>query len=107
MVYVTGDMHGDISRFDSPAIKQLKKGDTLIICGDFGFIWDNSKAEQKILKKLMGKKFNICFVANCNGIEENAHNQCNGEVEGDGGKVVQHNVQALGNLFVVCAQIFE
>ena len=60
MVYVTGDMHGDYSRFDSPAIKQLKKGDTLIICGDFGFVWDNSKIEQKILKKLAGKKFNIC-----------------------------------------------
>ena len=68
MVYVTGDMHGDISRFDSPAIKQLKKGDTLIVCGDFGFIWDNSKIEQKILKKLAGKKFNICFI---DGTHEN------------------------------------
>lgn len=68
MVYVTGDMHGDYSRFDSPAVKQLKKGDTLIICGDFGFIWDNSKIEQKILKKLMNKKFNICFI---DGTHEN------------------------------------
>ena len=55
MVYVTGDMHGDISRFDSPAIKQLKKGDTLIVCGDFGFVWDNSKIEQKILKNSQAK----------------------------------------------------
>ena len=69
MVYVTGDMHGDYSRFDSPAVKQLKKGDTLIICGDFGFVWDNSKIEQKILKKLAGKKFNICFI---DGTHENA-----------------------------------
>ena len=58
MVYVTGDMHGDFSRFDSPAIKQLKKGDTLIVCVDFGFVWDNSKIEQKILKKLGNKNFN-------------------------------------------------
>ena len=62
MVYVTGDMHGDIARFDSPAVKRLKKGDTLIICGDFGFVWDNSKAEQKTLKKLGSKKYNICFI---------------------------------------------
>ena len=68
MVYVTGDMHGDIARFDSPAVKRLKKGDTLIICGDFGFVWDNSKAEQKTLKKLGSKKYNICFI---DGTHEN------------------------------------
>ena len=58
MVYITGDMHGDIKRFDSPAIKKLKKGDTLIVCGDFGFVWDNSKAEQKILKSFSKRKYN-------------------------------------------------
>ena len=68
MVYVTGDMHGDIARFDSPAVKRLKKGDTLIICGDFGFVWDNSKAAQKTLKKLGSKKYNICFI---DGTHEN------------------------------------
>lgn len=68
MVYVTGDMHGDIARFDSPALKRLKKGDTLIVCGDFGFVWDNSKAEQKTLKKLGSKKYNICFI---DGTHEN------------------------------------
>ena len=68
MVYVTGDMHGDLSRFDSPALARLKKGDTLIICGDFGFIWDGSKEEAKILKKLGKKKYNICFI---DGTHEN------------------------------------
>ena len=52
MVYVTGDMHGDFERFKLPAMKKLKKGDTLIICGDFGFLWDGSKEEEKILEKL-------------------------------------------------------
>ena len=33
-------MHGDFERFKLPAMKKLKKGDTLIICGDFGFLWD-------------------------------------------------------------------
>lgn len=68
MIYITGDMHGDISRFDAEGLKKLKKGDTLIICGDFGFIWDNSKQEQKNLRKLAKKKYNICFV---DGTHEN------------------------------------
>ena len=38
MVYITGDMHGDQSRFNTKEIKALQPGDTLIICGDFGFV---------------------------------------------------------------------
>lgn len=68
MVYITGDTHGDISRFSSPAMKDIKSGDTLIICGDFGFIWDGSRKERHTLKKLEKKKFNICFV---DGTHEN------------------------------------
>ena len=52
MLYVTGDTHGDYERFTSSALKKLKKGDTLVICGDFGFIWDGSKNEEKMLKKI-------------------------------------------------------
>ena len=37
MVYITGDVHGDIRRFGAPA-RRLKKGDTLIVCGDFGML---------------------------------------------------------------------
>ena len=62
MIYVTGDMHGDISRFENSKIKKLKKGDSLIICGDFGFIWDGGPAEEKQLKKLGKKKYNILFI---------------------------------------------
>lgn len=65
MVYITGDMHGDFERLDS--IK-LKKGDTLIICGDFGFVWDGSAREEKLLRQLGKKKFNICFL---DGTHEN------------------------------------
>ena len=39
--------------------KNIKEGDTLIVCGDFGFVWDNSKIEQKILKKLGNKKYTL------------------------------------------------
>lgn len=65
MIYVTGDLHGDISRFKNRTIKKMKKGDTLLVCGDFGFIWDGSKKEAKTLKKLGKKKYNIMFVEGC------------------------------------------
>ena len=61
-------MHGDYSRFNNPALRQLKKEDILIVCGDFGFLWDGSSKERKILRKLAGKKYNICFV---DGTHEN------------------------------------
>ena len=59
MIYVTGDTHGDITRFKDPQMKKLKKGDTLIICGDFGFIWDNSKKEKADLKKLLSNDLQL------------------------------------------------
>lgn len=65
MVYVTGDTHGDISRFKENSIKKLRKGDVLIICGDFGFIWDGSKREKTLLAKLAQKDFTIAFVDGC------------------------------------------
>ena len=87
MVYITGDIHGDMGRFLSSATKSLKKGDTLIICGDFGFIWNDSKQEQKILNQLGKKKYNICFL---DGTHENFELLNTYEVsEWNGGKV-QH-----------------
>ncbi len=65
MIYVTGDTHGDPERFKNPALKKLGSGDTLIICGDFGFIWDGSKHEQQILNKLTSKGFTIAFIDGC------------------------------------------
>ena len=44
MIYITGDCHGDFSRFNSnnfPEQKEMTKDDYVIICGDFGY-WDNS-----------------------------------------------------------------
>ena len=59
MVYVTGDTHADFTRFDR---LKLKRGDTLIICGDFGFIWDGGEKEEKILKKIGNKKYTTLFI---------------------------------------------
>ena len=65
MVYITGDMHGEFSRFTKSEIKKLTKGDTLIVCGDFGFLWDGSKKEKKRLEKIGAKKYQVLFVPGC------------------------------------------
>lgn len=62
MVYITGDLHGDITRFSSPGLRPLRKGDTLIVCGDFGFIWDGGKKERKVLKKLGALPYTLLFL---------------------------------------------
>lgn len=62
MIYFTGDTHGDLSRFRSSAAKKLKKGDTVIICGDFGFVWNGSKEELSNIKWLSKRKYKILFV---------------------------------------------
>ena len=46
MIYVTGDIHGQIDRFKEKELKALKKKDTLFVLGDFGFLWDGSRQEE-------------------------------------------------------------
>ena len=65
MICVTGDMHGDYSRFNDKKIKKLRKGDFLIVCGDFGFVWDGSPKEKRVLKKIGRKRFYTLFVEGC------------------------------------------
>ena len=62
MLYITGDTHGELIRFEHPVMKKLRKDDVLIICGDFGFIWDGSLEEQKRLKQLEKRKYQILFI---------------------------------------------
>ena len=50
MFYVTGDTHGtyDIKkllRFEAGNGKELTKDDYVVICGDFGFVWENREDE--------------------------------------------------------------
>ena len=67
-IYITGDTHGDLNRFKHPMFRKIKKHDTLIICGDFGFIWDGSKQEQRTLRWLGKRRYNVLFV---DGVHEN------------------------------------
>ena len=62
MILLTGDVHGDISRFSHKRLRELKKGDSLIVCGDLGLVWDGSDKEKRVLKKLGKRKYNILFV---------------------------------------------
>ncbi len=102
MIYVTGDTHGIASRFDDPRLKKLNRGDTLIVCGDFGFIWNGSKEEMSVLKKLSKKKYNICFV---DGTHENFEMLSKLKIKKwNGGKV--HHIAA--NIFhLMRGQVFN
>lgn len=47
MIYITGDIHGDIdihklTTQNFPQQRTMTKDDYLIICGDFGLLWDDS-----------------------------------------------------------------
>ena len=52
MIYVTGDIHGELERFKEKPLRKLTKKDTLVVLGDFGFLWTGSKQEQKKLRWL-------------------------------------------------------
>ncbi|MDE6679624.1 MAG: metallophosphoesterase [Ruminococcus sp.] len=62
MIYVTGDTHANYNDF----IKRIcnypvKADDTVIVCGDFGFVW-KSPRHRHLLEKLSALPFMIAFV---------------------------------------------
>lgn len=104
MIWITGDTHGDPLRFRTdnfPEQKEMTRADTVIVCGDFGCIWQDSKEERAKLKWLSEKPFTLVFVdgnhenfqrlkdefditefhgAKANRIRENVFHICRGEV---------------------------
>lgn len=68
MIYVTADLHGDAARLKEPAVKKLGRRDTLIVLGDFGFLWSGSKAEQKTLRWIGRRRCRVLFL---DGAHEN------------------------------------
>lgn len=43
MIYITGDTHSDFTRFSTdkfPIQSEMTKNDYVIICGDFGGVWN-------------------------------------------------------------------
>ncbi len=66
MVYIVGDLHGDINRFKEPAIKKLRRKDTLIVLGDFGFLWAGGEKEARTLKWLGKRRYTTLFIEGTN-----------------------------------------
>ncbi len=66
MFYITGDTHIpiDIDKLSSDSFTKLSltRNDYLIICGDFGGIWDNSQTRTDFLYKLNDCNFTTLFV---------------------------------------------
>ena len=68
MIYITGDCHSEFKRFNTknfPEQEELTKDDYLIICGDFGGVWDKdeeSSREKWWMDWLESKSFTILFV---------------------------------------------
>ena len=103
MIYVTGDLHGDQSRLVySKWEKELTKEDYLIVCGDFGFIFENDYSENRFLDDLKKRPYTILFV---DGNHENFNAIFQYPVEiWNGGKA--HKIR--NNIFhLMRGQIFE
>ena len=65
MLYVTGDTHGELGRFlfmRAAVEANLSKDDMLIICGDWGYIIDDSPDERTFLDYLAEKPYKILWV---------------------------------------------
>ena len=66
MVFATGDTHGNFLRFrpeNFPEQKNMTKSDYVIICGDFGGVWDGSRKERQTLVWLESLPFTVLFVS--------------------------------------------
>ena len=96
MVYLTGDTHGELDRFKHGRLRWLGKRDIVVVLGDFGFVWDGSKEEQKKLDWLRKRPYTLLFL---DGAHENYDLLAQYPVEERfGGRV-----QALGgNVYHVC-----
>lgn len=67
MIYITGDTHipVDIQKLSTkrfPQQKEMTKNDYVIICGDFGGVWDGSNEEKYWIKWLKSKNFTTLFI---------------------------------------------
>lgn len=62
MIYVTGDTHGDLMSFyERLYVNNVKDLATVMIAGDFGFIWSRDERRMSNLKALERLPVTICF----------------------------------------------
>jgi len=105
MIYITGDCHSEFQRLTTnhfPQQKQMGRNDYVIICGDFGGVWDGSRRERYWLNWLNEKPFTTLFV---DGNHENfAMLNALPQREWHGGKV--HELRS-NVLHLMRGQVFE
>ena len=108
MIFITGDTHGDIRRFNNNSFyeqKEMTKDDYVIILGDFGMVWDysgESRYEKYWLDWLDEKPFTTLFI---DGNHENYDRLDAMEVEQwHGGKV--HKVRP-SVIHLMRGQVFD
>ena len=66
MIYATGDTHGSLQRFQPehfPEQAGMTRDDYVIICGDFGGVWDGGKKDERNLDWLESLPFTTLFVS--------------------------------------------
>lgn len=107
-VYVTGDCHGDWFKLRNPSVftrAKIKKGDYIIVCGDFGIWHDNNGRESAKLDILSKLDYTILFVS---GNHENFDRLYSDEfeiVDFHGGKAqkIRENIYHLmrGNVYEI------
>lgn len=107
MIYITGDTHGDKERWRNSRYGLngvLKKGDIVIVCGDFQYLYNNEKREDEecFLDELSKQPYTILF---CDGNHENFPRIYEHPIEMFcGGKVhkIRHNI-----LHLMRGQVYE
>ncbi len=62
MILITGDTHGDKSRFCDERLAELTANDYFIVCGDFGYIFRNNEEEKLFLDSLESLPYTVLFV---------------------------------------------
>lgn len=62
MILLTGDIHGDINRILDIDDREMTKDDLLLVCGDFGVLWNSKDTAINDLYKLSLMNFQIAFI---------------------------------------------
>lgn len=66
MIYITGDTHGDFTRFSNKRMKkqglELTEQDYVIVCGDLGLCWAKDRTFAYHCRNLAEKKYTIIWV---------------------------------------------
>ncbi|MBR6666356.1 MAG: metallophosphoesterase [Lachnospiraceae bacterium] len=111
MLYIMGDLHGKFEQFSSRIYQaniQLSSNDIIIVCGDFGFIYDDAVKRKQGLEQLKALECEVLFVC---GNHENfvEINKCE-IVNRYGGPMhkISNNIYHMirGNIYTICGSSF-